>query len=100
MSTELAQTNGKELALPELAQKMPELLTKSRAALEGATAAVAKLPAITDEASKEAAFALKKNIKSALDTYYELRMPFTRKLDEYKKNFTGTEAGFQALIDK
>lgn len=78
--------------------KIPELLNKSQAALVSARAAVENFGEVTDNVSKDRAFELRDKIRGAKNTYKDLRMPFTRQLDDIKKKFTTTESGFDALV--
>ena len=94
MSTELTTITE----LPDLAKDMPALLTTAQQQLALCSAAVKDLAPITDEASKVAAFVLRDKIKLAATTYKEMRMPFTRKLNDIVKLFTGNENGFDGLV--
>lgn len=94
MSTELAPITE----LPDLAKDMPELLLTAQAQLTICSGLVKAMTPITDEATKNSAFVLRDKIKLAATTYKEMRMPFTRKLNDIVSLFTGNEKGFDGLV--
>lgn len=92
-------TGTEMVPVGELSTKIPKLLENIETSLIGARAKVKALPKIIDEATKATAFALKAEIKLAMDGYHDYRMPFTRKLNDLIKRFTTAENEFQAMID-
>lgn len=89
-----------ELITKEESTSMPVLLNDGEQRLLKAMAIVKDFPAITDAQSDKNAATLVAQLEDRMKAFNESRMPFTRRINELVKKFTGVENGYQSLIDQ
>lgn len=91
MSTTTELINFNQLAT------VPAMIEDGKQGLAKAKEVVAKFPEVDSDEMDAQAVQLITRIKASLESRYNARMPFTRQLDEIKKEFTANENGFKEL---